>query len=177
MAIDEVWKDVGGYEGLYQVSNLGRIRRLLFVNNVCVKPKETIVTPSVKDNDYLYISLHKNGYRKNKYVHRLVAEAFLPNPNNHPVVNHIDYDVTNNSVDNLEWCSQKHNAIHSAKHMRKPKSRCKSSNTGEKYISFCRNKYRVCIVNSRFNSEKQFSNLEDAIAYRNEVMKDDGNTM
>lgn len=173
----EIWKDINGYEGLYQVSNCGRVKRLMFINNVCTKPKETIIKPCVKDNKYLYISLHKDGGKKNKYIHRLVAEAFVPNPEKYPVVNHLDYDVTNNNVENLEWCSQKSNVEHSIGHMRKERSKCRPSNTGEKYIIFTQNRYRVCIVNSRFRIDKSFVNLDDAITFRNEVINGDGKTM
>ena len=166
----EIWKDIKGYEGLYQISNYGRVKRLVFVNNVCSKPKETIINPCVKDNKYLYVSLHKDGCRKNKYIHRLVAEAFISNPNCYPVVNHIDYDVTNNKLDNLEWCSQKDNVEHSVIHMRKDHRKCRPSNTGEKYIIYTQGRYRVCIKNSRVNYDKCFAALVDAIAFRNEVM-------
>ena len=74
----EIWKDIKGYEGLYQISNYGRVKRLVFINNVCSKPKETIINPCVKDNKYLYVSLHKDGCRKNKYIQGLIMINALP---------------------------------------------------------------------------------------------------
>jgi hypothetical protein len=100
-------KDVLGYEGLYKVSEIG-----LVVNN-----SEHILKPAPDKDGYLELSLCKEGVRTNFKVHRLVAKAYLPNPNNLPEVNHIDEDKTNNSVDNLEWCTRQKNAEHTlAKH-------------------------------------------------------------
>ena len=122
----------------------------------------------------MVVSLRKDGKRKNHYIHRLVAEAFIENPDNKPNVNHRDYNTKNNYVGNLEWCTQKENASHSAEHMKKPKSVCRITNTGEKYISqrtehgkFIR--YRVTI--RPLGVDKWFKTLDDAIQYRNEVMQ------
>ena len=98
----ETWKDVAGYEGLYQVSNLGRVRSLLH-------GKIWILKSLGNRRGYLRVERNRNGTRKDIYVHRLVAEAFIPNPLNLPQVNHKDEDKTNNSVDNLEWCTAKYN--------------------------------------------------------------------
>lgn len=108
----ELWKDIRGYEGLYQVSNFGRVR-----NN-----KLRILKPSIRNNDGRYvINLRKDGKTKMHRVHRLVAEAFIPNPDNLPQINHKDENPGNNfvfvnpdgSVDfeksNLEWCDAKYN--------------------------------------------------------------------
>lgn len=98
----EIWKDIEGYEGKYQVSNMGRIKFLKF--------KKIRILRSEKDvNGYLRVTLHKNGIIKRYKVHRLVAQAFIPNPNNLPQVNHKDEDKTNNNVSNLEWCDAKYN--------------------------------------------------------------------
>lgn len=100
--IIEEWRPVVGYEGLYEVSNYGRVMSM-----VGRTAKERRL---VKDNNgYLNVVLSKNGTCKGKKVHRLVAEAFLPNPNNLPQVNHKDEDKTNNAVWNLEWCSMAYN--------------------------------------------------------------------
>ena len=164
----EIWKDIPGYEGLYQVSNLGRVKSLRFRNNICDKEKEHIMTLNKKDNEYLYVSLSKNGIKRNKYVHRLVATCFIPNTNNYEIVNHIDYNVENNSVDNLEWCSQKQNVKHSIQKYYKKKTKT-NSNTGEKYISFRNSKkvYRLTINQKEYGT---FKTLEEAINKRDEIL-------
>ena len=98
----EVWKDIEGYEGLYQVSNLGNVLRL---------PYKRPLKPSVRCG-YYRIALSKNNNSKWYSLHRLVAKAFIPNPDNLPEINHKDGNKSNNCVDNLEWCSRKENMHH-----------------------------------------------------------------
>ena len=101
----EIWIDCKGYEGKYQVSNLGRVWS--------VRSQKYLKGFADKDG---YLGVHltaKNGKRKIERIHRLVAIAFLDNPNNLPVVNHKDENKTNNNVDNLEWCSVGYNNIYS----------------------------------------------------------------
>ena len=100
--MDEIWKDIKGYEGHYQVSNWGRGKSLKW-------NKEKILQPLIQSNGYYYIGLVKNNKRINYKIHRLVAEAFLPNPNNYKEVNHKDENKANNVVTNLEWCDRKYN--------------------------------------------------------------------
>ena len=100
--MSEVWKDIEGYEGLYQVSNWGRVKSLKF-------GKERILKPEKNRNGYLVVNLYKNGKRKHFKIHRLVAEAFVSNPDNLPCVNHADEDKTNNFYGNLEFCSYQYN--------------------------------------------------------------------
>ena len=95
--MQEVWRDIPGYENLYQASNRGRIRS-----------NKTILKQSLV-RGYLAVCLCKEKKQKNYYVARLVALTFIPNPNNLPQVNHKDEDKTNNSVENLEWCSAAYN--------------------------------------------------------------------
>lgn len=95
----EIWKDIEGYNGKYQVSNLGRV----------MHKTKGIMKTSSNSKGYHVIGLAKNGVKRHFFVHRLVAQTFIPNQNKHPQVNHIDEDKTNNRVDNLEWCTAKHN--------------------------------------------------------------------
>lgn len=98
----ENWKDVAGYEGLYQISNLGHVRSLWF-------GKVRILKLLDNGDGYLRVRLYRNEKARRLYVHRLVAEAFISNPLNLPVINHKDENPKNNAVDNLEWCTQKYN--------------------------------------------------------------------
>lgn len=102
----EEWKDVKGYEGLYKISNLGRIKRL-YKNG-----KERIRTLH-KRGKYYCIDLWKNGKCECVNVHRLVASAFINNPDSLPCVNHKDENSLNNNVNNLEWCTQQYNTEYS----------------------------------------------------------------
>lgn len=110
---DEEWKPAVGYEGLYEVSNLGNVRgvnRMTYRKGVvrCLKGK--IRKPQIISTGYKQVQLSKDGKVKGICIHRLVAEAFIPNPDNLPCVNHKDEDKTNNNVENLEWCSFKYNS-------------------------------------------------------------------
>ena len=97
--MEELWKDVVGYEGLYQVSNLGRVKRI---------KTQHILSPAISYG-YHRVNLSKKGKCKMFQVHRLVAFAFIPNPENYPCINHKDEVKNNNHVENLEWCTQKYN--------------------------------------------------------------------
>ena len=101
----EIWKDIKGYEGLYQVSNLGR-----------VKSKRKILSPS--KGEYLKVVLSKNGVEKVYTIHRLVAKAFIDNFENKPQVNHKDENKHNNVVDNLEWVTNKENMNYGTRNKR-----------------------------------------------------------
>lgn len=104
----EVWKDIQGYEGIYQVSNLGRVKSLPKMCGVRWDDGRILKLQPDK-NGYLYASLYSNNKQKHLKVHRLVAEAFIPNPEQLPCINHKDLCVYNNYVNNLEWCSYTYN--------------------------------------------------------------------
>ena len=124
--MEEIWKDVVGYEGLYQVSNLGKVkssqRIAKFGRGTRIAPSTILANANCLG--YKVVTLFKNGVKRTSRVHRLVAEAFLPNPNNFPQVNHKDGNKSNNLIyvnddgkidfekSNLEWCSASYNIKH-----------------------------------------------------------------
>lgn len=111
----EIWKDIPDYEGLYQVSNLGRVKSLARImpnsgtygNYFTVKEK--ILKPHLHKTGYCSVKLSKNGKIYRITVHKLVATLFIKNPNNYPIINHKDENKSNNRADNLEWCTTKYN--------------------------------------------------------------------
>ena len=105
--MQEVWKPVKGYEGLYEVSNLGRVKSFPRKGNFHKYP--VLLTIHTYKTGYKYVVLSKNGVSTKKKIYRLVAEAFIPNPDNLPQVNHKDENKSNNKVENLEWCTQTYN--------------------------------------------------------------------
>lgn len=122
--MQEIWKDIEGYEGLYQVSNLGRVRALpkrKWNGRVWCDCKGYYKKQSNNGSGYLIVNLKKGGNQKNYLVHRLVAMTFIANKNEYPCVNHIDLNKQNNNVNNLEWCTHKENTTHAHVNGRKPK--------------------------------------------------------
>lgn len=110
----EIWKDIEGLEGKYQVSNIGRVKSLerkVKNKHGFRTVKEMILTQCISSNKYLTVNLG----RPNDLVHRLVAFHFVPNPNNFKVVNHINFDKKDNRSENLEWCTAAENIMHSVK--------------------------------------------------------------
>ena len=119
----EEWKDIKGYEGLYQVSSEGRIKSLERITQGCANGEyfdkllpERIMKQQC--NKYVTVMLYKQGVGKRLLVHRLVAEAFIDNPDNLPEVNHKDECKTSNSVENLEWCTKEYNNAYGTKNKR-----------------------------------------------------------
>lgn len=121
MEQQEIWKDIKGYEGLYQISNLGRVKSL---ERLCRSPKgnrrvcERILSMSAGKARYYTVPLAKNGVVKSAKIHRLVATHFIPNPMNYPCINHKDENLLNNRVENLEWCSKEENRRYGTKQER-----------------------------------------------------------
>lgn len=109
--INEKWKDIIGYEGFYQVSNKGRVKRTAEK----FPYKEHYLKAISNRYGYLYVCLCIKNKHKVKTIHRLVAQAFIPNDENKPCVNHIDGNKTNNNVGNLEWCTHSENTTHAYK--------------------------------------------------------------
>lgn len=123
----EVWKDIKGYERLYQVSNFGRVKSLkrkeFMARNNCYRVrKEKILKPDIDERGYERVCLYKDGKSKKIFVHRLVAIAFIKNPNKHPIINHIDEVPHNNHVSNLEWCTHSYNSTYKGAEERKLKN-------------------------------------------------------
>ena len=132
--MNEVWKDIEGYEGLYQVSNLGRVRslgrdivrRTRYGTMAPYHISGRVLKPLHSQGDYCYVHLFdKDGTSTNHKVHRLVAKAFVPNPDNLNEVNHIDEDKDNNRADNLEWCKHVDNCNHGTRNERSKAKRSK----------------------------------------------------
>lgn len=104
----EVWKDIPNYEGLYQVSNLGRVKSFR-KSTKHYWQDEYILKPTTSENGYCNVTLYDKTVRHKFLVHRLVAEAFIPNPDNLPQINHKDENPMNNAASNLEWCTAQYN--------------------------------------------------------------------
>ena len=120
--MNEIWKDIDGYEGLYQVSNLGRVKSLNYLHT----GKERNLKPGTDGSGYRFVGLYKNGKTRLFYIHRLVAKAFIPNPDGKLEVNHKDENKTNNCVDNLEWMTRQENNNYGTRNERVSKSLSKS---------------------------------------------------
>jgi hypothetical protein len=117
--MEEIWKDVVGYEGIYKVSDLGNVKRVSSFSGVNKKYLGDYHL-KVRDNGkgYYRIKLTKNNKSKRVMLHRIIAQAFIKNEHNKPFVNHIDHNKKNNSLSNLEWCTQSENILHEVKNGR-----------------------------------------------------------
>lgn len=136
MSEGEIWKDIDGYEGLYKVSDKGNVYSVERRDSRGRKCGGRVLRPSYDKDGYLLVSLYKNGKAKKKRIHRLVIEAFVPNPNNLPDVNHRDEVKTNNELSNLEWCDAGYNTNYGTRIERivqaqSKKVRAVNINTGE----------------------------------------------
>lgn len=167
------WIDVKGYEGIYAVNRKGEIKsleRTIYQQGFGYrKLKEHLMKPFDNGHGYMIVALRKDGKSTNHYVHRLVADHFIHNPNNYPEVNHIDYDRSNNGVDNLEWVNRKMNVKHSIKNMKHPRMDKPYSNTGYAYISKCKDGAYQVTVNGQ---GKRVKSIEDALKTRDLMIKE-----
>ena len=153
--MDEEWRDVKGYEGFYQVSSFGRVKSLARK----YRRTERILKGCANSTGYIQVCLSKTLY----CIHRLVADAFLPNPKNYKEVNHLDWDTSNNTLDNLEWISLSGNRIHADRF---------PGISGHRNIKYRKNGiYEVLI--QRDNDviyNKTFPTLQDAIDARDKCL-------
>ena len=142
--MSEIWKDIQGYEELYQVSNLGRVKSLDKYDKHNRFKRGKIKAICDNGNGYCVVNLKVDGKQKSRTVHRLVATAFIPNPKNLPEINHIDGNKKNNNVSNLEWCDRRHNATHAVQNKL-------STEFGQRKV--------ICVeLNKEFNSVTEAEN-------------------
>lgn len=124
--MNEIWKNVKGYEGIYQVNQNGQIKSVARIKSNGARPpkwcEESILVEQTDRGGYAKVLLSGIGKKKTMAVHRIVATAFIPNPNNYPCINHIDENKQNNSVSNLEWCTAKYNNNYGTKRERASKT-------------------------------------------------------
>jgi hypothetical protein len=150
----EEWRDIPDYENLYQVSSAGQVRR----NGKIMKPW----VHTDKTTSYYRVGLYKDGVEKIKLVHRLVALAFLPNPENKATVNHIDHNGLNNCLENLEWATPSEQKLHSPNPV---------GLSGHRNIVNRGGSYQVRIMrNSRWVFNKTFKTLPEAVEARNNYL-------
>jgi hypothetical protein len=153
--MDEIWKDIKGLNG-YQVSTLGNVRsidrNIIGINGFPQKRKGKILSQSIINSGYLIVSFKVNSKTYRRLVHRLVAEAFIPNNKNYPQVNHKDECRTNNNVNNLEWCTSKYNCNYG-----NIKIRSKLSHINHKKLS-----KKVLMIDENDNIINSFPSIKEA---------------
>lgn len=143
---NEVWKDIPGYEGLYQASTLGRIRGL----KRCVGGRmqgAMILKQAIHRDGYMKVALTKNHHRKDYQSHRLIGLTFIPNPEGLPQINHKDENKTNNAIENLEWCTRSYN--------------CSYGHRNDKSVAVC--SIRVAQLDLDGNFINEFPSMEEAM--------------
>lgn len=172
----EIWKDIPGFEGLYQASNTGKIKSLSrrVWNHQCfMVRKEYIIKDHLLPDGYIQIGLTKPNEKQTRYyIHRLIALAWIPNPNNKPFVNHLDGNKSNNSIENLEWCTKSENVKHAYRTglMSNKGARHPGAKLSEEDVNRIRVRYSLGESTYRiFNSGDypvSYTNIKDIIAKR-----------
>lgn len=171
----EQWKDIAGYDGVYQISDMGNIRavpRIVVQNHkdgrkVPRRFKGSPIKPTDNGNGYLIVQLRKDNARHNHYVHRLVASHFISDIPQGYVINHKDFNKSNNNVENLEIVTQKENVLHAVPRMSHPKKK-PMGKSGERYIA-CRLTGFEVVVNKVYLG--RFKTLEKAIEARDKQIE------
>lgn len=171
---DEEWRDIKGYEGRYMVSNKGRVKSIVFRNNlfgkgIFEKKQDKLLTPTDNGHGYKIVGLSKDKRTKNFYVHRLVAEAFIGEIGEDKVINHLDHDRSNNAADNLEIVTQAENVKYSIPRMIHPRRDISHPN---KYISVNHNKSSITYgVTIRRTYVGTYKTIEEARIARDEFIR------
>lgn len=144
--MEEIWKPVKGYEGYYEVSNLGRVRsldRTVIDKGGRPQVKKGCILKSRPDRQgYIVVALSKNRHYLHKCVHTLVADAFIPNPDNLPQINHKDEVKSNNVFTNLEWCTSKYNANYGNRNIKMVKTKIKNGTCNPSHVGLERKELR-----------------------------------
>lgn len=160
--MEEIWKDIKGYEGLYQVSNFGNVKSLdrYIINKNGDKQyfPGKYLNQGISDN-YLKVTLSKSNKQRTFRVHILVARTFIPNPENKPEVNHMDGDKSNNRVDNLEWNTRSENELHAYKNgLAKPSDKQKQA-----VAKYAKENYSKKVIQYSLNGEfiKEWNSMHD----------------
>lgn len=173
--MEEIWKTIdwlSGMKSTYEVSNLGRVRRIGGYHHTFYGDKYIesgfMLSPYIGDTGYPYVRLYQNGKQTHHYVHKLVATAFIPNPNGYDVINHKNENRSDNRVENLEWCTATYNARYSSYKNRHPIKKPKQSKYGRS-INFRKGKYETqCFYCGKSNYLGRFENIVDARKARND---------
>ena len=178
--INEIWKDVVGFEGRYMVSDLGNVKSIV-TNHGKPTDKQVIKRVRSKTCDYHYVQFWRKDKPTHKAVHRLVAEAFIPNPENKPIVNHLDGNKHNNAVDNLEWATHSENHKHAFATGLRSVEDCrnrmigkvfgKASNYRYVYFDKSRNRWKTSIkANGKVQYQKRHTTELEAAIDANEAL-------
>jgi hypothetical protein len=155
----EEWKAIDGYKNIYEISNFGRVKSLARYSIQNHWLEERILNQCDNGNGYMYVDLYNSLGKRNKYaVHRLVAKAFVNNPNNLPQINHKDENTFNNRFDNLEWCTQKYNNSYGNHSIKSNLSRI-GKNKGKENVN---SKKVICVT-----TKKVFDCIAEAANYYN----------